>query len=172
MGGAHPTQIPVGGAHPKVMSEYRRYFVAGATYFFTIVAYKRRPIFADEISVQLLRESISAVKVEMPFDINAAVILEDHMHFIWSLPPGDDNYSKRIGLLKVEFTKRLQRSGLIEAGPSRSASRRKHRESDVWQRRFWERTIRDEDECEARNQSTMPTDRICTFIFLVVCISP
>ncbi|MCH8923210.1 MAG: transposase [Planctomycetes bacterium] len=128
------------------MSDYRRYFVAGGTYFFTIVTYQRRRLFDSPDNVQRLREALAEVKDEMPFDIRAAAVLPEHIHFIWSLPPGDDRYSKRLGRMKVEFTRSLYGAG--NAPRSASASRRRHGESDVWQRRFWEHTIRDEDEFE------------------------
>lgn len=132
------------------MSNYRRYFVPGGSYFFTIVTQWRRPLFSAEQNVQRLRDALGEVRDEMPFEINAAVVLPDHIHFIWTLPPGDDDYSKRIGLMKVKFTKSLRGVGdTIGARRPDSASRQKHRESDVWQRRFWEHTINDEDEFEA-----------------------
>jgi putative transposase len=126
------------------MADYRRYFVAGGTFFFTIVTYQRRPIFFDDKNVDLLRTVVADVRRELPFEINAAVVLPDHLHFIWSLPPGDANFSKRIGRMKASFTKLLRGSNALPA--TLSDSRRKHRESDVWQRRFWEHTVRDEDE--------------------------
>jgi putative transposase len=124
------------------MSDYRRYFVPGATYFFTIVAHRRRPLFSSAQNVQRLRDAMTTVKNELPFYINAAVILPEHMHFLWTLPSGDDGYSKRIGRMKVEFTRSIQSNSRLRHGSTRS--REKHRESDVWQRRFWEHTIRDE----------------------------
>ena len=126
------------------MSDYRRNFVAGGTYFFTPVTYQRRRLFHDTRNVELLRTAITGVRNEMPFEINAAVILPDHMHFIWSLPPGRSDYSKRIGQFKARFTKDFY--SCTEQKPVVSASRAKHRESDIWQRRFWEHTITDEDE--------------------------
>lgn len=140
----------VGSAHPTKMSVYRRYFVPGGSYFFTIVTHHRRPLFSDETNVQRLRDALCEVRTEMPFEINAAVVLPDHIHFIWSLPTKDDSYSKRIGLMKVKFTKSLRSVGdRIGMRPPNSASRLQHRESDVWQRRFWEHTIDDADEFEA-----------------------
>lgn len=128
------------------MSDYRRYFVEGGTYFFTIVTYQRRLLFDNERNVSLLRSAIATVLNDMPFEINAAVVLPDHLHFIWSLPRGDANYSKRIGLLKARFTKAFHAES--HRKPDISRSRKKHRESDIWQRRFWEHTITDEDEFE------------------------
>ena len=126
------------------MANYRRYLVAGGTYFFTIVTYKRRPLFQNQANVDLLRTAMTSVREEMQFHIDAAVILPDHMHFIWSFPSGDFDYSKRIGKLKARFTKAFY--GNRKQCSDVSVSRAKHRESDIWQRRFWEHTIRDEDE--------------------------
>ena len=124
------------------MSDFRRYFVAGGTYFFTIVTYCRRPILASDERITLLRRAIATVKRELPFDINAAVILPDHIHFLLTMPPGDDNYSKRIGRIKVEFTRAFRNT--IKSPRQVSISRKRRNESDVWQRRFWEHLIRDD----------------------------
>ncbi len=132
------------------MSDYRRYYVPGGTYFFTLVTHGRRPLFANEANIELLRAAIRTVKQDQPFEIHAAVVLPDHLHFIWSLPTGDDAYSKRIGRIKATFSKLLRESGdAIAASNSTSASKQRHRERDIWQRRFWEHTIDDEHEFEA-----------------------
>lgn len=124
------------------MPNYRRAYIPGGTYFFTLVTYCRRPLFKPLYNIQLLRIAVAKVKAEKPFKIVAAVILPDHIHFIWQLPPGDSNYSQRISRLKVLFTRayKSQNPSNIEI----SASRHRHRESDIWQRRFWEHLIRDE----------------------------
>ena len=124
------------------MPNYRRLYIPGGTYFFTIVTYCRRPLFKYAHNIDLLRIAIAKVKTERPFKIIAAVISPDHIHFIWQLPPDDSNYSQRISRLKVLFTRAYK-----SRNPSNleiSASRHRHRESDVWQRRFWEHLIRDE----------------------------
>ena len=132
--------------YADLMADYRRYFVAGGTYFFTLVTYRRRVLFDNDRNVQLLREAVAAVQAEARFEINAAVVLPDHMHFICSLPPGDADYSKRIGRMKVLFTKAFYAN---QAKPhALPTSRQKHCESDIWQRRYWEHTITDEDEFE------------------------
>ncbi len=96
------------------MPNYRRLCVPGGTYFFTIVTYQRQPIFANPENISLLRKAIATVQSEMPFTIIGAVVLPDHLHFIWQLPPGDSAYSKRIGKMKVLFTKSLQESEILE----------------------------------------------------------
>lgn len=92
------------------MSNYRRVYVPEGTYFLTIITYQRQPWFGDRNYVDLLRNTTTQVKSEMPFNIIGAVILPEHIHFIWSLPQGDINYSKRVGRLKVLFTKSLRGS--------------------------------------------------------------
>jgi putative transposase len=90
----------------------------------------------------LLREIIGSVKNEYPFSINAWVLLPDHMHCIWTLPEDDSDFSKRIGLIKSGFSKKV--NSRFRSVHCLSESRRKHRESMIWQRRFWEHTIVDD----------------------------
>jgi len=126
------------------MSQYRRSYVPGGVFFLTLVTYRRIPLFSEDENISRLRKAIAKMRQEKPFDITAAVVLPDHLHFIWTLPPNDSDYSQRVSRLKVLFTRSLrEKSSLSVEIP---ASRRKHRESDVWQRRFWEHTIRDEDD--------------------------
>ncbi|WP_293054916.1 MULTISPECIES: transposase [unclassified Moorena] len=124
------------------MSNYRRSYVPGGVFFLTIVTYRRIPLFSDVENIFLLRKAIAKMRTEKPFDITAAVVLPDHLHFIWSLPPDDSNYSMRVSRFKVLFTRSLRGKRSFEVDVS--ASRRKHRESNVWQRRFWEHTIRND----------------------------
>ncbi len=119
----------------------------GGTFFLTIVTYERTPLFADRVNAALLRSVVAAVKRERPFAIPGAVILPDHLHFMWELPAGDGDFSTRVGLVKARFTKALR--GYPAAHGEVSRSRRRHREGSVWQRRFWEHTVRDEGDFEA-----------------------
>ena len=123
------------------MPEYRRFTVPGSTVFLTLVTGRREPLFADPLNVERLKSALCAVRGEWPFEVAAGVVLPDHLHFLWTLPPGDAAYSKRAGRMKVKFTSQLD-----ERLPVARASQVKHRESGVWQRRFWEHTIRDEDD--------------------------
>jgi putative transposase len=81
----------------------------------------------------MLRDALRQVVVEKPFVIVAAVILPDHLHFLWSLPTGDIAYPERLGRMKASFTRLFHGVGALPDHVS--ASRKKHRESDVWQRR-------------------------------------
>jgi putative transposase len=140
----------------------------GGTFFLTWVTYERRLVLRSVENVARLGSAIAEVKRIRPFEIIAAVILPDHVHFLWDLPEGDSDYSRRVGMIKVWFTRSLQGMepgmgnvskiiggrcppyGLSETVGGRctphnlSYSRRRHRESTVWQRRFWEHTIRDD----------------------------
>ncbi|MEW4564084.1 transposase [Bremerella sp. JC770] len=129
------------------MSNYRRVKIPGATYFFTVVTEHRAPVFRDEQAVRLLGRILREAQQRWPFHVEGMVLLPEHLHAIWSLPSGDAEYSKRWGWIKKEFTKTYLRSGGREQAIS--SSRRNHRRSGVWHRKFWERNIRDEDELEA-----------------------
>ena len=126
------------------MPNYRRLYVPGATVFLTVVTHERRPLFQDPRNIERLRQAATTVMAEMPLAFEAAAVLHDHFHVLWTMPEGDTNYSKRMGRLKVEFTQRFRWA--VPTLQSVCASRRKHRESDVWQRRFMEHTIKDEQD--------------------------
>jgi putative transposase len=126
------------------MPNYRRHYVPGGTYFFTVVTHERRPILTPTIGRDRLRRAIESVRTERPFEIVAIALLPDHLHTIWTLPEHNADYSIRWGLIKERFTRLFLRAGGSD-GVS-TESRRKHRERSVWQRRFWEHTIKDEDD--------------------------
>lgn len=125
------------------MPDYRRAHQPGGTFFFTLVTHGRRPLFADPGNVERLRAAVRAVMRERPFEFHAGVVLPDHAHYLWTLPPGDGDFSTRIGRMKVLFTQSLPPTAR-RAAQGRAASRVKHGDADVWQRRFWEHVIRDE----------------------------
>ena len=119
---------------------YRRTRIPGATYFFTAVAYRRRPIFASQAAVLALEEAIAGVRVRHPFEVDAQVVLPDHLHAVWALPEGDADYSTRWRLIKSSFTRACLQS---QPAAASNASRAAKGEQTVWQRRFWEHLIRD-----------------------------
>ena len=126
------------------MPDYRRWFVPGGTYFFTLVTYRRRHFLTDDIPRRCLREAIHTVRENYPFEIVAVVLLPDHLHAVWSLPPGDDRFPMRWRRIKEEFTKAYLAAGGVE-GPV-SESRKERGERGIWQRRYWEHVVRDEDD--------------------------
>ena len=129
------------------MTRYRRAVVAGGTYFFTVVTYRRRPFLTDEEPRRWLREVIKETRADYPFEIDAWVLLPDHLHCLWTLPEGDSDYWTRWALIKSRFTKRSK--GLLLREDWMTESKRKHREGTIWQRRFWEHMIRDDRDFEA-----------------------
>jgi putative transposase len=120
------------------MVQYRRNRLEGGTYFFTVTLLDRRSKWLTE-RVDDLRQAYLKAQQRKPFQTVAIVILPDHLHTIWTLPEGDANYSGRWRLIKSEFSHVVARSGHIRR---RSGSDEFH----LWQRRFWEHTIRDEND--------------------------
>jgi putative transposase len=128
------------------MSNYHRYFIPGGTYFFTLVTHERRQFLIQPISRRCLREAFNFIRVKRPFEMPAIVLLPDHIHAIWTLPEGDACYSVRWKRIKEEFTEKyLQARG--QEG-KRSDSRLRRKERGIWQRRFWEHTIKDDEDYE------------------------
>jgi putative transposase len=128
------------------MSDYRRYFVEGGTYFFTVVTDRRVRLFERAPARALLGSVYRRCVLRWPVRVVAIVLLPDHLHCLWALPPGDSDYSNRWRWLKREFTRHWLRLGGAEQ--SRGQSRLRERRRGVWQRRFWEHTIRDEIDLE------------------------
>ena len=129
------------------MPNYRRAHVPGGTFFFTVVTHRRRPLFEDRMNRSLLGDAFRECQRDWPFEINALVLLPDHLHAIWTLPPGDTNYSGRWSVIKTKFTKTFLAAGGVELGVSKG--KRNEGRRGVWQRRYWEHTIEDEDDFEA-----------------------
>jgi putative transposase len=116
-------------------------------YFFTIVAYNRRPILTTREGRNLLRTAISTIVKDRPFTLFATVLLPDHWHLVIELPPNDSDYSNRIKRIKQEFTRKWIDAGLPEARVT--TAQRAKGERGIWQPRFWEHAIEDEDDLEA-----------------------
>lgn len=129
------------------MSDYIRSIQHGGTFFFTLVTYKRQKILTTDYSRQALREAITTTREKHPFEILAWVLLPDHLHCIWRLPPNDTDYSKRWGLIKAAYSK-ATRSTIIAVANNNITrlpeSKKRHREAGIWQRRFWEHQIMSE----------------------------
>jgi putative transposase len=126
------------------VSNYRRPLVPGGTFFFTVVSYRRRPILTSPVVRRALHNALAVTRHERPFDIVAMVLLPDHLHAVWTLPEGDADFSARGKLIKVRVTVALADLDLAPRGTTRS--RRRRQERDVWQRRFWDHAIRDDED--------------------------
>lgn len=119
------------------MPEYRRNRVPGGTYFFTVNLLHRR---ADLLVARIdaLREAVRRVRAIRPLHVDAWTVLPDHMHCVWTLPPGDADFPGRWRAIKMAFSK------AIAGGEERSVVMARRTERGVWQRRYWEHTIRDD----------------------------
>jgi putative transposase len=116
---------------------YRRARVGGATYFFTVnLADRSSRLLVDR--VVLLRDAVRHVRRTRPSQILAWVVIPNHLHAVWRLPAGDADFSTRWALIKAGFSRALPRTEAV--GKSRASKG----ERGVWQRRFWEHTIRDD----------------------------
>ncbi len=129
------------------MPDYRRYYVPGGTFFLTIVTWHRQRIFSNPQHAALLGEVWRHVERKYPFVTDAICLLPDHIHCLITLPDRDEDYPSKIQMIKSLFTKRylaLLPNRLVE-----NESHTRRREANVWQRRYWEHTIRDQADYDA-----------------------
>ena len=120
------------------MPDYRRYRVAGETYFFAVNLLERYPNDLLIRHIEVLRTVVREVRKNWAFHIDAWVVLPDHLHAVWTLPPGDDDFTNRWRLIKQGFSRalpKLERRSLVRIARG---------ERGIWQRRFWEHAIRDD----------------------------
>ncbi len=116
----------------------------GGVYFFTVVTYRRQRFLCDTDVRMALRVGINEVRQQLPFDIDAWVLMPDHLHCALRLPDGDACFGKRWAMIKRFVTKRCGYRLKRDEWMNRSKTRR--HESTLWQRRFWEHLIRDEND--------------------------
>jgi REP-associated tyrosine transposase len=122
------------------MVRYRRNFVAGGTFFFTVaLADRTSQALTDHITA--LRDAMRHARHSHPFAIDAVVVLPDHLHMVMTLPEGDADYPNRWRLIKRGFTEAILRS-------QEPIARHHNGELALWQRRYWEHTIRNSGDFE------------------------
>ncbi len=119
------------------MTDYRRNFIAGGSFFFTANLAERRLQLLTEY-IDELRAAFRETRRHHPFTIDAMVVLPDHLHAVWTLPDGDADFATRWRLIKSGFSRH------VATGERISDSRAAKAERGIWQRRYWEHTIRDE----------------------------
>ena len=108
---------------------YRRARTQGGTYFFTVVTFARQKFLTNTIPLSILHDAFARTMSERPFKVDAWVVLPDHMHFIWTLPEGDRDFSTRWRLIKARFTHGWRE----KASPCQDLSRARKGEWQVWQ---------------------------------------
>ena len=112
---------------------YKRLLIPNSYIFLTVVTYNRQPILIKNIGI--LRESFKNSKEKYKYDIYAVIINKDHFHIIIK-PENINNYPKIIAEIKRYFTKHINKDYVLN----------KNNEANIWQRRYWEHTIRDEED--------------------------
>lgn len=114
------------------MSTYKRVYMAGGCYFFTVVTHRRQPVFFTRANINQLYDAFKYTQQRRFFTLNAIVILPDHLHCIWTMPDDDSDFSTRWQMIKTAFSRKVHR----QSGSDKP----------VWQPRFWEHLIRDEQD--------------------------
>jgi len=122
-----------------IMANYKRIYADGYSYFITVTTHRRNPILID--TIDLLRESFRASKNVFDYRIDAIVIMPDHFHMIIT-PHESAIYPKIIGYIKAYFSKHCDPKYYADAHQSNSRSRSRYK--PVWQKRYFEHTIRNE----------------------------
>ncbi len=121
------------------MSNYRRLLVPGGTYFFTVRLHDQTSDLLVS-HIELLRNATRLCRKSWPFEIDAAVVLPNKAHMIWTLPEGDADFSKRWRMIKSTFSRHAPQPDYVPPNHARRG------EKGIWQRRFWEHLIRDDDD--------------------------
>ena len=121
------------------MPNYRRAFVPGGCWFFTVTLLDRRLRLLTE-NIDVLRKATRITQARHPFTIDAIVVLPNHIHAVWTLPTGDADFSLRWRLIKISFAQAIPKT------ERRNGVRMRRGERGIWQRRFWEHLIRDEED--------------------------
>lgn len=125
--------------HTDAMPNYRRVWVPGGTYFFTVnLLERKRRLLVEHIDA--LRVAFHATHAARPFELLGIVVLPEHLHAIWQLPEGDADYATRWRHIKSGFSRRLA------IDERRSSVRVTKGERGIWQRRYWEHLIVDESD--------------------------
>jgi putative transposase len=125
------------------MSNYRRAWYPGGTYFFTVNLLQREGNDLLTRHVDLLRKVVRSVRARHPFHIHGWVVLPEHMHCVIELPPDDADFATRWRLIKMDFSKALPRTERL------SKVRVARGERGIWQRRYWEHLIRDDADMQS-----------------------
>ena len=125
------------------MPNYRRAWHPGGTYFFTVNLLRRQGNDLLTRQFELLRDTVRSVRQRHPFAIHGWVVLPEHLHCVIELPAGYADFATRWRLIKMEFSKALPRTEHL------SDVRARRGERGIWQRRYWEHLIRDDDDFRA-----------------------
>jgi len=118
---------------------YRRANIQGGCYFFTVALANRQSALLVE-HIDTLRKAFRQVRQRHPFEIVAMLVMPEHLHAVWQLPPDDADFALRWALIKSAFSRAIPKHEYIR--PSHESKR----ERGIWQRRYWEHLIRDDED--------------------------
>ncbi|SHL38493.1 REP-associated tyrosine transposase [Phytopseudomonas punonensis] len=121
------------------MTDYRRHYRPGGIYFFTLVLADRRQEWLVS-HIAALRQSFLEEQRRAPFALQAWVVLPEHCHLLMRLPEGDSDFSTRLRRIKGDFSRQLPLPANLRQSQVAKGER------GIWQRRFWEHAIRDEED--------------------------
>lgn len=124
----------------NAMVGYRRNFIPGGTYFFTVTLQDRQSTLLTQ-HIEQLRHAFQKARKDRPFQIEAIVILPEHLHTIWTLPENNTDYPGRWRIIKSQFTRNIKKEGIDLKSNQRG-------EHNIWQPRYWEHTIKDDDDLQ------------------------
>jgi putative transposase len=121
------------------MTRYRDNRVPGMTYFFTVRLLDRNStLLTDHFSA--FGEAMRQARIRKPFHVDAWVVLPNHAHAIWTLPPGDHDCATRWRAVKIAFSKALHKTGLALASATGAA------DATIWERHYRDYRVGDDDE--------------------------
>lgn len=120
---------------------YRRVFIPNSYVHIVVATYNRQPILTKYINS--LRQSFKDVSLHYNFIIAAICILPDHFHLLIR-PENIDEYPKIISSIKYNFS----RSIIFDDAHIVSSGYKNKREKGLFQRRFYEHTLMNEQEFE------------------------
>ena len=143
--GAHPTEEISNVKLSSPVCQRRNLFFHGGHL-------PKTTFLCDEPCRRWLRETIIYTRQRYPFKIDAWVLLPDHLHCVWTLPENDDDFSMRWNIIKKRFSQTAKST--LHQTEFMNKSKHKHRESTIWQRRFWEHQIRDDEDYRYHIQYT------------------
>jgi putative transposase len=126
------------------MPNYRRAVQPGGTFFFTVVTADRAPILLGDAARTILHNAMTECGRRWDFRFDAGVVLNDHLHTVWTLPPGDTDFSRRWAWIKRRFSSEYLAVGGSEKSVTADHARQRRR--GIWQPRFYEHLIRDQDD--------------------------
>lgn len=120
---------------------YRRLFIPNSIVFITVVTFDRKEFLIPNI--ESLKKAIKQTKEKYQFNIVAICVLKNHIHMLLKTNNIKD-YPDIIKNIKRNFSVNFDISQIPDYNESNS--RKSKGEKSIWQRRYFEHTIIDEED--------------------------